>query len=130
MVLSATKLIQYTCDPNKKNHNLHNLVQWSKLIDKGGNPKYHFITDGAVTDFVTANSKMAAKKSQEQIVAGFQELRQQQRQIVGKVADIEMDMKEHEYDLILSTFFAKLLMYIAMCFKSILIRIIKFGRDH
>ena len=50
------------------------------------------------TVFVTKNSKMATKKSQEQIVAGFQELRQQQRQVVGKVADVEMDMKEHEYD--------------------------------
>ncbi|KAH3700200.1 prefoldin subunit 2-like [Dreissena polymorpha] len=40
---------------------------------------------------------MASKKqSQEQVIAGFQELRQQQRQIVGKVSDIEMDMKEHE----------------------------------
>ena len=47
---------------------------------------------------MTKNSKMATKKSQEQIVAGFQELRQQQRQVVGKVADVEMDMKEHEYD--------------------------------
>ena len=36
-------------------------------------------------------------KSQEQIVAGFQELRQQQRQMVAKVSDIEMDMKEHEW---------------------------------
>lgn len=43
---------------------------------------------------------MATKKSQEQIIAGFQELRQQQRQIVGKVADIEMDMKEHEYAML------------------------------
>ncbi|XP_060594563.1 prefoldin subunit 2-like [Ruditapes philippinarum] len=40
---------------------------------------------------------MASKKpSQEQIIAGFQELRQQQRQCVGKISDIEMDMKEHE----------------------------------
>lgn len=41
---------------------------------------------------------MATKKpSQEQIIAGFQDLRQQQRQVVGKISDIEMDMKEHEY---------------------------------
>jgi len=42
---------------------------------------------------------MASKKptkSQEQIVGGFQELRQQQRQCVAKISDIEMDMKEHE----------------------------------
>ncbi|XP_045210075.1 prefoldin subunit 2-like [Mercenaria mercenaria] len=39
---------------------------------------------------------MATKKSQEEIIAGFQELRQHQRQVVGKISDIEMDMKEHE----------------------------------
>ena len=46
---------------------------------------------------------MASKKqgkTQEQIIAGFQELRQQQRQINAKVSDIEMDMKEHEYDFV------------------------------
>ncbi|KAL4229502.1 Prefoldin subunit 2 [Mactra antiquata] len=40
---------------------------------------------------------MATKKmSQEQIIAGFQEMRQQQRQFAGKISDIEMDLKEHE----------------------------------
>ena len=44
---------------------------------------------------------MASKKqakSQEQIVAGFQELRQQQRNMASKISELEMDMKEHEYD--------------------------------
>ncbi|XP_062595383.1 prefoldin subunit 2-like [Saccostrea cucullata] len=35
-------------------------------------------------------------KSKEQIVAGFQELRQQQRAIATKISELEMDMKEHE----------------------------------
>lgn len=49
--------------------------------------------------FVLSNSKMASKKpTQEQIIAGFQEMRQQQRQFAGKISDIEMDMKEHEYE--------------------------------
>jgi len=44
---------------------------------------------------------MAAKqltkgKSQEQIVAGFQELRQQQRAVAAKISELEMDLKEHE----------------------------------
>ena len=45
---------------------------------------------------------MASKKqakSQEQIVAGFQELRQQQRGVASKISELEMDMKEHEYIL-------------------------------
>lgn len=46
-----------------------------------------------------ASPSMAANvkaKQQEQIVAGFQELRQQQRAISSKVSELEMDMKEHE----------------------------------
>ncbi|XP_033758623.1 prefoldin subunit 2-like [Pecten maximus] len=41
---------------------------------------------------------MAAKSKQgaEQIVAGFQELRQQQRAFATKISELEMDMKEHE----------------------------------
>ncbi|XP_069115410.1 prefoldin subunit 2-like [Argopecten irradians] len=41
---------------------------------------------------------MAAKGKQgaEQIVAGFQELRQQQRAFATKISELEMDMKEHE----------------------------------
>uniref|UniRef100_A0A8W8KQ17 Prefoldin subunit 2 n=1 Tax=Magallana gigas TaxID=29159 RepID=A0A8W8KQ17_MAGGI len=35
-------------------------------------------------------------KSKEQIVAGFQELRQQQRALASKISELEMDMKEHE----------------------------------
>ena len=47
----------------------------------------------------TKNSKMASKKqvkSQEQVIAGFQELRQQQRNVASKISELEMDMKEHE----------------------------------
>ncbi|WAR04649.1 PFD2-like protein [Mya arenaria] len=40
---------------------------------------------------------MASKKPpQEQVIAGFQDLRVQQRNIANKVAEVEMDMKEHE----------------------------------
>ena len=52
-------------------------------------------------NFIANISKMANKKqakSQEQIVAGFQELRQQQRGVASKISELEMDMKEHEYD--------------------------------
>ena len=43
--------------------------------------------------------KLAAKgkgKTQEQIVAGFQELRQQQRAIASKISELNADLKEHE----------------------------------
>lgn len=48
---------------------------------------------------------MAAKgkgKSHEQIIAGFQELRQQQRNIAGKISELNVDLKEHE--LVYATF--------------------------
>ncbi|XP_048778205.2 prefoldin subunit 2-like [Ostrea edulis] len=43
-------------------------------------------------------TKMASNinKSKEQIIAGFQELRHQQRAIASKISELEMDMKEHE----------------------------------
>ncbi|PVD26923.1 hypothetical protein C0Q70_12071 [Pomacea canaliculata] len=41
-------------------------------------------------------SKTPKGKSQEQIIAGFQELRQQQRVVASRIAEVEMDMKEHE----------------------------------
>ncbi|ESN98079.1 hypothetical protein HELRODRAFT_84863 [Helobdella robusta] len=34
--------------------------------------------------------------SQEQIVAGFQELRNQQRMTINKIAEVDLDKKEHE----------------------------------
>eukprot|EP00745_Piridium_sociabile_P037699 TRINITY_DN68723_c0_g1_i1.p1 TRINITY_DN68723_c0_g1~~TRINITY_DN68723_c0_g1_i1.p1 ORF type:complete len:145 (-),score=41.07 TRINITY_DN68723_c0_g1_i1:6-440(-) len=43
-----------------------------------------------------SSSKATKPKSQEVIVAGFQELRQQQRNIASRIAEVEMDMKEHE----------------------------------
>lgn len=49
---------------------------------------------------------MAAKgkgKTQEQIVAGFQELRQQQRAVAGKISELNGDLKEHE--LVLHNYF-------------------------
>ncbi|KAL5020063.1 hypothetical protein ScPMuIL_002955 [Solemya velum] len=36
------------------------------------------------------------KKTQEQIITGFQELRQQQRALASKISELEMDSKEHE----------------------------------
>lgn len=41
---------------------------------------------------------MAAKKgpTQEQIVAGFNQLRQEQRNISTKVAELESDLNEHK----------------------------------
>lgn len=42
---------------------------------------------------------MAAKgkgKTQEQIYAGFQELRQQQRAVASKISELNVDLKEHE----------------------------------
>ena len=34
--------------------------------------------------------------NQEQIIAGFQELRNQQRAVASKVSELEMERKEHE----------------------------------
>ena len=46
---------------------------------------------------MASNASKAPKgKSQEQIIAGFQELRQQQKMLALKISEIEMDMKEHE----------------------------------
>ena len=42
---------------------------------------------------LTANK---SNKTQEQIVAGFQELRNQQRATVAKISELEMERKEHE----------------------------------
>ena len=39
----------------------------------------------------------AKPPTQEQIVAGFQELRNQQRAIISKMSEIDMERKEHEY---------------------------------
>jgi len=50
------------------------------------------------------SNKQSSKKSgptNEQIVAKFQELRQQQRAIIGKISELEMEKKEHE--LVLAT---------------------------
>ncbi|KAK2145654.1 hypothetical protein LSH36_666g00000 [Paralvinella palmiformis] len=50
----------------------------------------------------TTDSKTQAKPgknkqmSQEQIVGGFQELRNQQRAIASKISEMEMDIKEHD----------------------------------
>lgn len=35
-------------------------------------------------------------KSHDQIIGGFQDLRQQQRAIASKISEVEMDLKEHE----------------------------------
>ena len=44
-----------------------------------------------------SSGKTPKGKTQEQIVAGFQELRQQQRNMATRVAEVEMDLKEHEW---------------------------------
>ena len=45
-----------------------------------------------------SGSKAGTKKgpSQEQIVAGFNEMRQQQRAIASKISELQMEQKEHE----------------------------------
>ena len=45
-----------------------------------------------------SSSKASSKKapSHEQIVNGFQEMRQQQRAIASKISELEMERKEHE----------------------------------
>ncbi len=46
----------------------------------------------------TSAAKPANKKgpSHEQIVGGFQELRQQQKAVASKISELEMEKKEHE----------------------------------
>ena len=46
---------------------------------------------------VSGKSEGKGKMSQELIISGFQELRNQQRAIASKISEIEMDRKEHEY---------------------------------
>ena len=43
--------------------------------------------------------KMAAalKKNQEEIIAGFNKLRNEQRTIAGKLSEVQMDLSEHKY---------------------------------
>ncbi len=38
----------------------------------------------------------AAAKSNEEIVQGFQKLRAEQRQLVSKLSELEMDLNEHK----------------------------------
>ena len=40
----------------------------------------------------------AAAKSNEEIVQGFQKLRAEQRQLVSKLSELEMDLNEHKWD--------------------------------
>jgi len=52
----------------------------------------------------TKSAKIPNKKgglTNEQIVQGFQDMRQQQRQFAGKISELEMEKKE--YDLVLET---------------------------
>ena len=46
----------------------------------------------------SSGGKTVSKKtpSHEQIVNGFQEMRQQQRAIASKISELEMERKEHE----------------------------------
>ncbi|KAI8797144.1 prefoldin subunit 2 [Biomphalaria glabrata] len=45
---------------------------------------------------MATSSATAKALSKEQIVAGFNELRQQQRMLASRISEIEMDMKEHD----------------------------------
>lgn len=38
-----------------------------------------------------------AKKSSEEVFAGFQNLRTEQRQLANKISELEMDLNEHKY---------------------------------
>ncbi|XP_059144036.1 prefoldin subunit 2-like [Physella acuta] len=46
------------------------------------------------TTGATAKSKQPLSK--EQLISGFNELRQQQRMLASRISEIEMDMKEHD----------------------------------
>ena len=41
--------------------------------------------------------KAAAPKSNEEIVMGFNQLRQEQRQLANKISELEVDITEHRY---------------------------------
>ena len=51
----------------------------------------------AAVDKSKANAKGKGGLTNEQIVAGFQEMRQQQRAIATKISELEMERKEHEW---------------------------------
>ncbi|XP_014782526.1 prefoldin subunit 2 [Octopus bimaculoides] len=44
---------------------------------------------------MASTAKSNKPKTNEQIIAGFQELRQQQRALASKISEVEMDLKEH-----------------------------------
>ncbi|CAI9737358.1 prefoldin subunit 2-like [Octopus vulgaris] len=44
---------------------------------------------------MASTAKSNKSKTNEQIIAGFQELRQQQRALASKISEVEMDLKEH-----------------------------------
>ena len=50
----------------------------------------------ASSDSKVAKSAKGKQLSQEQIVAGFQELRQQQKAVASKMSELDMERKEHE----------------------------------
>ena len=43
-----------------------------------------------------AKAGKAKPVNQEQVIAGFQELRNQQRAVASKLSELEMERKEHE----------------------------------
>ena len=43
-----------------------------------------------------SSSKGKQPLSKDQVLTGFNELRQQQRMMASRISEIEMDMKEHE----------------------------------
>ncbi len=69
------------------------------LIDFTGNSVIMATAVAANPGSSAASSSAApAKKSQEEIVAHFNRLRQTQRQLAAKLSELQMDLNEHKYD--------------------------------
>ena len=51
-------------------------------------------------DSSKSGKSVAKKMTQEQIVAGFNQLRQEQRAMASKIVEVEADVNEHKYGLL------------------------------
>ena len=61
---------------------------------------FHSISIMASDSSKTQTKPKPKTLSQEQIVAGFNQLRQEQRQLANKIVELEGDVTEHKYILI------------------------------
>ena len=61
---------------------------------------FHSISIMASDSSKTQTKPKPKTLSQEQIVAGFNQLRQEQRQLANKIVELEGDVTEHKYVLI------------------------------